>query len=304
MPNSMLLLLQSGLPVQTRMSLELCILASGSGGNAALLRTPSGILLIDAGLGPISTSRRLDGTGVQLRDITAICLTHLDHDHFTPTWLRTLIRYQVRIFCSALRVKELLRRVDHHPLAPQFAKLIEPFNGHPFDALPNLRVHAIPLAHDHSGSHGFVIEGYGSRIGYATDLGHVPASLLQHFVNLDILALESNYDPQMQVESARPDFLKSRIMNGSGHLSNEQAFRAVQRILDRCERTRSRLPEHIVLLHRSQQCNCPHLLRRIFCRDIRIEKRLTLADQSQRTRWLRPSAIRSRIGPQLTLAFA
>jgi phosphoribosyl 1,2-cyclic phosphodiesterase len=285
------------------MSLELCILASGSCGNAALLRTPSGILLIDAGLGPISTSRRLDGTGVHLRDISAICLTHLDHDHFAPTWLRTLIKNQTRIFCSTARVPQLLRRVDHHPLAPQFAKLIEPFTTDPFDPLPNLRLHPIPLAHDHTGSHGFVIEGHGCRVGYATDLGRVPPALLQHFTNLDILALESNYDPQMQIQSSRPDFLKSRIMNGSGHLSNQQAFDAIQRILNRAQQS-GRLPEHIVLLHRSLECNCPHLLRRLFCRDLRIQKRLTLADQFHRTTWLRPSSIRSRIGPQLTLAFA
>jgi hypothetical protein len=34
------------------MTLELCVLASGSAGNASIVRAPSGVLLIDAGIGP------------------------------------------------------------------------------------------------------------------------------------------------------------------------------------------------------------------------------------------------------------
>jgi ribonuclease BN (tRNA processing enzyme) len=74
------------------MSLDLCILASGSCGNCSVIRAPSGTLLIDAGIGPRTTAKRLDGTGSQLRDVRAICLTHLDRDHFSPTWTDTIIR--------------------------------------------------------------------------------------------------------------------------------------------------------------------------------------------------------------------
>jgi glyoxylase-like metal-dependent hydrolase (beta-lactamase superfamily II) len=70
------------------MSQELCILASGSAGNAAILRTPAGVLLIDAGIGPRTLVKRLDDTGVGLADIRALCLTHLDRDHFSPRWFR------------------------------------------------------------------------------------------------------------------------------------------------------------------------------------------------------------------------
>jgi hypothetical protein len=39
----------------------------------------------------------------------------------------------------------------------------------------------------------------------------------------------------MQIDSPRPWFLKQRIMGGSGHLSNEQAFDAVRTILNQCD---------------------------------------------------------------------
>jgi phosphoribosyl 1,2-cyclic phosphodiesterase len=286
----------------TRMSIEICILASGSGGNCTVVRTPSGVVLIDAGLGPLSAARRMEGTGIHVRQLSAICLTHLDHDHFTPTWVRTLLRLGIRVFCHASRVDELMERVDHHPQAREFGELIETFDGHAFEALSNLHLHPIQLAHDRAGSHGFVIEGFGCRIGYATDLGRVPAGLLQHFNDLDILAIESNYDPQMQLDSSRPWFLKNRIMGGAGHLSNRQAFDAVVRILNRAEK-RGRLPQHIVLLHRSLECNCPKLVRKFFARDARIAQRLTLAEQFERTSWLRSSESPNRIGQQLSLAW-
>ena len=285
------------------MSIEVCVLASGSGGNCTIVRTPSGILLLDAGLGPLSAARRMEGSGIHVRDISAVCLTHLDHDHFSPTWVRTLLRRAVPVYCHESRVRQLLGRVDHHPLAHEFPKLIQTFEGAAFEALPRLNVQAIPLAHDRAGSHGFVIEGFGCRIGYATDLGHVPPHLLSRFTNLDILALESNYDPQMQMESTRPWFLKNRIMGGAGHLSNQQAYEVVVRILDRMEKSVRRLPQHIVLLHRSLECNCPKLVRKIFERDERIAQRLTLAEQWERTGWLRTRSMRSCFGEQLSLAW-
>ena len=246
----------------------------------------------------------MEGSGIAVRQISAVCLTHLDHDHFSPTWVRTLLRLKIPVFCHASRVDELLGRVDHHPLAHEFPRLIQTFDGEAFEALSRVTLHPVALAHDRAGSHGFVIEGFGCRVGYATDLGRVPAGLLARFTNLDILALESNYDPRMQIDSARPWFLKNRIMGGAGHLSNEQAFEAIVRILNRMEKSCRRLPQHIVLLHRSLECNCPRLLRKLFSRDVRIAQRLTLAEQFERTEWLRTRSMQSWFGEQLSLAWA
>src|SRR5213080_4064115 len=124
------------------MSLELCILASGSRGNVTLLRTPGGVMLIDAGLGPRSTARRLDGTGVHLRDIRAICLTHLDSDHFRPSWLGTLLNRGIAVYCHRSRVPDALEVLNQDAAED----LIVPFREE-FEPLPGLRVRALPLAH-------------------------------------------------------------------------------------------------------------------------------------------------------------
>jgi phosphoribosyl 1,2-cyclic phosphodiesterase len=279
------------------MSLDLCILASGSAGNCSVLRTPAGVVLIDAGIGPRTTKRRMDGTGVHVPDVRAICLTHLDSDHFRPSWLGTLLNHGIRVHCHRSRAQDLLDILDHDAAE----SVIVPFRDR-FEPVPGLRARAIELAHDRTGSHGFVFEGFGCRLGYATDLGRVPPELIEHFAALDLLALESNYDTEMELHSGRPWFLKKRIMNGRGHLSNEQAFCAVRQILDRGERRR-RLPHHIVLLHRSRECNCPKLLKSLFEQDERIASRLTLAEQFQRTEWLRVRSTPPLMGEQLALAW-
>ena len=291
------------------MSIEICVLASGSAGNCTVVRAPSGVMLIDAGLGPRVTAQRLAGTGVHVGDISAICLTHLDHDHFSRNWLTTILNRGVRVFCHLRRVDDLLRyTLGSDPERDQVERvraLVEPFNGEPFEPLPGVEFQPMLFAHDRCGSSGFVVSGFDSRVGFATDLGRVPDALEEQFCDLDVLALESNYDHRMQVESERPWFLKRRIMGGWGHLSNDQAFEAVRRILNRCEAAGARLPARIVLLHRSRECNCPDLLRKLFSRDARIGPRLVLAEQFERTAWLggHPRGFDAVTGQQLQLAW-
>src|SRR5262249_28284867 len=162
------------------------ILASGSTGNAAIVRSPAGILLVDAGIGPRTFAQRLDGTGVRLSDIAALCLTHLDGDHYSPVWASTLRRLNIPVHCHAHKVDDLIQR------SPALAPLARPFDVTVFSPIAGLTCGPIHFAHDRLGSHGFVIEGFGYRIGYATDLGHVPSYFFDRFRDLDCIALESN----------------------------------------------------------------------------------------------------------------
>jgi phosphoribosyl 1,2-cyclic phosphodiesterase len=279
-------------------ALELCVLGSGSGGNCSVLRSPGGAMMIDCGLGPRVVGRRLhaaaDRLPVAVDDVTAVCLTHLDHDHFNPNWVATLAKREIAVWCHASRADDVRYRAGR-------AIDVRTFEcGEAFEPVPGVRVRAVACAHDREGSHAFRLDGFGGSIGYATDLGHVPAGLLDAFCNVDLLAIESNYDRQMQVDSPRPFFLKSRIMNGSGHLSNAEAYAAVRELFDRCERSGKCGPRHVVLLHRSRECNCPDLLRKFFGRDRRIGRRLTLSHQDEPTSWLRAGPGR---GEQLMLAW-
>lgn len=293
------------------MSLDLCILASGSAGNCSVVRSPRGVLLIDGGLGPRSIDQRLKqvGTGVRADDVAAVCLTHLDRDHLSRNFVEWAARRGVPVFCAADKVHDLhamarrqtvtLRNV--HPFADDMA--FEPIDG--------LKVEPVPLAHDAEGSHAFLLSvrerapgSAARRIGFATDLGRVPPMLVERFCangGLDVLAIESNYCPQMQMASPRPAFLKHRIMAGRGHLSNQQALSAVRQTLDRHQALELELPGNIVLLHRSRECNCPDRVREVFAADKRAASRLVLAEQGEPTGWLRR---RTGFGPAKQMTFA
>ena len=256
------------------MAISLCVLGSGSGGNCTLLRLGLGEqcrhVLIDAGLSPRRTTTLLAAHGVSPRDISDVLLTHLDTDHLHGGWVdgRERPRFAWRVH----------RRHARRLIAAGVpANRIRTFDDR-FELDSSTRVETTTLPHDQLGSTGFVIDHGGARLGFATDLGRASPTLLESFSQLDALAIESNYDPSLQLASPRPAFLKRRIIGGLGHLSNEQALEAVLRI------DRAGGLSHVVLLHLSRQCNDPKIIRRLWADQApHLLDRLTLTSQHQPT---------------------
>ncbi|MSQ90444.1 MAG: MBL fold metallo-hydrolase [Phycisphaerales bacterium] len=240
------------------MSASVCVLGSSSKGNAtAISFDDSGrFVLVDAGLTPRRVRAALVAAGATARfhTLRAIFLTHLDRDHWSPAWAKQLQRAPVPV---------IVRRA-HAELALAMgvpAACVRPLDGS-FRLGETAEVQPIAVPHDEIGSTAFRFECEHARIGHATDLGRVTDELLGAFENLDMLSIESNYDEQMQRASLRPFFLKQRIMGGRGHLSNDQAVDAARKL------TASGRVQHLVLLHLSQQCNCPKLARDLFCQQV------------------------------------
>ena len=238
------------------MSLSYCVLGSGSAGNATLLTLEHDgrrkRVLIDCGFSPRQTALRLRTLGVERDEITDVLLTHLDQDHFYPSWVKLIEGGAVRLHIH----RRQQRRAAKTGLSFRHVEL---FDEEPWSLESSgTRIEPVPFAHDDLGTVGFVIDHHGARLGFATDLGSVPPHLFERFVDLDALALESNYDRSMQIASNRPAFLKRRIMGGKGHLSNEEALRAARRIAGQ-----SRL-NRLTLLHLSRQCNCPERVKRLW----------------------------------------
>ncbi len=276
--------------------LEVCVLGSGSGGNATVARFGGRALLLDAGFGPRTIAHRLAQAGMTLADLDAICLTHLDTDHFRPSWVPVirdlgltlhLHRWHLDDLC---RVREGQTLIDAGRVSVFEDAGFEPFADHAVSAS------VVRLQHDRQGTIGYRFDyeaGARGSLGYATDLGHAPAALIERFVGVDILCLESNYDEHMTTHSSRPSWVNRRNMSDSGHLSNDQAFAAIREI---DARSPSGSPQHVVLLHRSSQCNHPTKVRRVFEQHEPLSRRVTLTEQRTRTRWLtaspRPAAQR------------
>jgi len=284
---------------ERRRRLRICVLGSGSGGNSAVVQYGRDAMLIDAGFGPTTTARRLQQAGLSLADVRGICLTHLDQDHFRPTWTATMLGWKMPVWVHRWH----LEAMRMHPVGVELvaAGLVRTFHEDAFEIVRDLVVTTVALAHDTKGTFAFHVRSpEGARIGYATDLGHVPARLVETFAGVDLLAIESNYDPPMQLKSNRPLFLKRRVMGQAGHLSNEQAFEMVCNVEKASGPGR---PEQIVLLHRSQQCNHPDRVREIFSQSPGVFARVTLTEQRRRSKWFEVKTEKVREERQLSLGF-
>ena len=251
--------------------MRLRVLASGSSGNAALITLHQGgrrhDLLIDLGLSPRRLRGLLSAEGVDLEGLAAVLLTHGDVDHLHPGWARAW---------PSLLAPPIVLRPDHATV-PARAGLTHATTRGVADeiCLGPFRIRSLALPHDREGSTAFRIDAGEAAVGWATDLGRVPETLNAFMRGVQVLGLESNYDPDLQRASARPEHLKRRIMDGRGHLSNEQAIDFV-RSLHQADAT----PEFVVLLHLSEQCNHPDVVRETWLRCApELAQRLRIADR-------------------------
>ncbi len=252
---------------------SLCVLASGSKGNAAVLAVEAEgrrqAVLLDCGLSPRHTFGALKSAGFTPNDIAAVVLTHLDADHFKPAWVRSMPRHTAVYIHRSHRG----RAQRHHYFTPSTLLYDDAFDL--VGGRLGVRVEPVLLAHDQLGVAAFRITlACGSSLGYATDLGRPTPALAEHLRGVDVLAIESNYCPEMQAASDRPAFLKQRITNGAGHLSNEQAAKVTSEIAPASD---------VVLLHLSRDCNTPE---RATAGHAGAPYCLTVSDQFEPTPWI------------------
>jgi phosphoribosyl 1,2-cyclic phosphodiesterase len=143
----------------------------------------------------------------------------------------------------------------------------------------DIDVEPFTIPHDAADPVGFVFEGDGVRIGFATDLGYMPANARQALRRCDLLMLESNHDTEMLRDGPYPWSVKQRVMSRVGHLSNEAAAEFLERNYDG-------QAAYVILAHLSESNNLPALARvsaeRALCdRMSLLANKLLLAEQDQ-----------------------
>lgn len=258
---------------------RLCVLGSGSRGNSAVVCVGGEVVLIDLGLSPRETRSRLWRVGLSLGAVTGVVLTHLDMDHCHPGWCASEggggggarpgvgLPRGAEVYVARAHGERAGRR------GLNGGRVVE-FEGE-FVTRGGVAVRPLMQSHDELGVAALRLgEIGGGELGYATDIGRVTDELVGHLRGVDVLAIESNYCPAMQEASARPGFLKRRIMGGRGHLSNGEAAEATAAIEPR---------EHAVFLHLSRDCNDPDLVWRMH---EGADYAVTIASAQEPTRWV------------------
>jgi hypothetical protein len=143
----------------------------------------------------------------------------------------------------------------------------------------DIDVEPFTIPHDAADPVGFVFEGDGVRIGFATDLGYMAANARQALRRCDVLMLESNHDTEMLRDGPYPWSVKQRVMSRVGHLSNEAAAEFLERNYDG-------QAAYVILAHLSESNNLPALARVSAERALRdrmslLANKLLLAEQDQ-----------------------
>jgi len=247
----------------------LTILGSGSSGNCAYVETDEARILVDAGFSARQIRQRLATIGRTPENLTGILITHEHSDHICGL-LALAQKLKLPVYCNRATQEATLwtfkakwdsskspalNGLDGRDVKAKLDwRLFQ--TGDTFE-LNDVLVETFSIPHDAQDPVGFLLRAQGTKIGFATDLGHVTKLVIDRIRTANVLVLEANHDIKMLQECPRrPWSLKQRILGRHGHLSNEAAADAVEQIMSADLR-------NLYLGHLSRECNRPELAHRV-----------------------------------------
>ena len=88
--------------------------------------------------------------------------------------------------------------------------------------IKELKITAFEVPHDANECVGYLVEYEQHKFVLVTDAGHISEKAGEYIRIANHLVIETNYDREMLFHGKYPQFLKERISNGNGHLSNSE----------------------------------------------------------------------------------
>ena len=202
--------------------MRVCLLASGSKGNAIFVDTGTSKILVDAGLSATEIINRLASVGVDGNELDAVFVTHehTDHTRGTGALCRKLKIPLVVSYPTRREINLSLRKIE----------VVEFESGYPF-TFKDMLIDPFPITHDACDPVGFIIECRDGKIGIATDLGIATRLVAEKLKGSRLLVIESNHDEDMLLNGPYPWNLKQRIKSRHGHLSNTESVQLLEEII-------------------------------------------------------------------------
>lgn len=229
------------------MNIYVKALASGSSGNALLVRAGETALLIDAGLPGRHLAALLRAHDVRPGDLAGILVSHEHSDHMSGAGALSRL-YKAPIMANKATLAALR-------LSPAISTITVPTGE--ARRLGRITVTTFAVPHDAREPVGFALECEGWRMCMATDVGYDCPELEPHLAAADLVVLEANHDVETLRSGTYPWPLKNRILGNGGHLSNDQTGRLLERAFARLPRKR----RWLWLAHLSEENNTPRKAR-------------------------------------------
>ncbi len=200
-------------------------LSSGSCGNCYYLGTPRGGILIDAGVSLRRLKKALMENGLDMDSFSAVLVTHdhLDHIRHLGSFCKKLCRpvYTTDVIHAAL--------ARHTFTAPTIAPCRRILTEGEWNEVAGMKVRYFIVPHDATQTVGYAVEVEGHRFVIMTDVGRMTDEAVEFALGADTVVVESNYDIDMLMGGPYTHELKMRIVQGCGHLSNDECAGAVKR---------------------------------------------------------------------------
>jgi phosphoribosyl 1,2-cyclic phosphodiesterase len=222
------------------LTFSVCVLASGSKGNAIFVSDGSTSILFDAGLSGVEIERRLTSRELSPSSINAIVVSHEHTDHIQGVGVLAR-RYKIPVYISHQTYQAAKKSLGKISDSSYF------ICGKAF-CIGSLIIHPFSISHDANDPAGFTVKKNSTKLGIATDLGIATSMVREHLKECDIIILEANHDSQMLNQGPYPWPLKQRVKSRTGHLSNDDA----KTLLDDVKNEKLK---HVVLAHLSETNN-------------------------------------------------
>ena len=213
------------------------VLASGSKGNATLIKTEKFNILIDAGMNVKYLKEKLGLVDTKLEDINYIFLTHTHKDHIGA--LANIVKKYNPTICMG---KKMFMDLEYLSDYEDIIILIDDI------VLEDLNVGIIKTSHDASESLGFIFSNNESSLVYITDTGYINGKYFDKLRNKNMYIMESNHDVEMLMHGKYPAWLKQRVLGDKGHLSNKSSSFYLSKLVG--DNTK-----YVVLAHLSHENN-------------------------------------------------
>jgi len=234
---------------------SLSVLASGSRGNCSVVASSRTRILVDAGVSCREIGRRMQAGGEHPSSLSAIVISHEHSDHVTGLYvLARKLKIPVFMTEATYHAWQRWAREKNDGVKPELEKLERFDSGRSF-TIGDVTISPFTIPHDAVDPVGFTFRVDGVKIGFATDLGYMPASVADNLRGCDMLLIESNHDVEMLRGGPYPWVVKQRVMSRVGHLSNEALAQWFAGDYDGSA-------AFLVLAHLSEQNNHPDLARR------------------------------------------
>lgn len=221
--------------------MQVVSLASGSKGNASLVQTSAGALLVDAGIPQKTLLARCARFGTIPEHIVGIIVTHEHGDHTTSV-VALAKRYQIPIYTMAATAQQIKipTSVTVHYLDYQQSTIIA-----------GISVCAMAVRHDAVAPIAVQISHDQITVAIATDLGEWQPPLVSFLQAAQLIVIEANHDREQLRLSNYDQALKLRIASPTGHLDNMQTGALLAQVYQ------DKQPRDIWLAHLSREANSP-----------------------------------------------